>query len=37
MVGEHGLFEPTDIIYIDKNIRYHKGMKLLRTNEIFNI
>jgi hypothetical protein len=24
---EHGLFEPIDIIYIDKNIRYHKGSR----------
>ena len=25
--SEHGLFEPVDIIYIDKNIRYHKGSR----------
>ena len=24
---EHALFEPVDIIYIDKNIRYHKGSR----------
>ena len=24
---EHGLFEPVDIIYIDKNIRYHRGAR----------
>lgn len=25
--AEHGLFEPVDIIYVDKNIRYHKGSR----------
>ena len=25
--SEHNLFEPVDIIYIDKNIRYHKGSR----------
>ena len=26
---EHGLFEPVDIIYVDKNIRYHDGARNL--------
>ena len=26
---EHDLFEPIDIIYIDKNIRYHEGSRKL--------
>lgn len=25
--AEHGLFEPVDIVYVDKNIRYHKGSR----------
>ena len=24
---EHNLFEPVDIVYVDKNIRYHKGSR----------
>ena len=26
---EHNLFEPVDIVYVDKNIRYHEGSRKL--------
>ena len=32
---EHNLFEPVDIIYVDKNIKYHEGTKKLYSEMKF--